>query len=334
MNQTKAIEAFWEWWPSVASAFDTAFRSGAPMSDDLIRQMSERVKAIDPGLDWEFGPGETSQHHLCLSGKGSPELRVIAERWLRNAPKPDSVWSFHAARRASPKGGLRLVIDGHSLELDAVTFELEEDEGRERLDVRAYHPLFEGIDSDDLKHRVTFIALDTSLGEDDVERFVGSVSLADGPSPAAVSLPEFRSRVAELAARATGERWALLKGEIDGAPIFATVNRARKRVDHLLLDTHSAVVITLRDPTDQGLTTNEEAEVLNAMEDELVERLGADALFVARETTRRRRILHFYAIEGGAAASHFDRFRAAHPDYGIRVEVARDPRWENVRHYL
>jgi hypothetical protein len=333
VSQRAAIEAFWQWWPTVADDIAKSFTSGG-LSQAHIAAMSEHVSAIDDRLDWEFGPGQKSAHHLCLSSKGDPVLRVIVERWKRSAPPSDGTWEFYGARQASPRGGLQLKIGEFDLALDDVRFGLEEDAGRERLHLTVDHPLFAQIDDDELKHRIAFIALDNTLGEDDVERWVGAIELAKSALREPVALDGLRARVSRFAQKATGDRWSLLKGMFDGAPLFVLLNTAIKRIDHLLLDTHVTVTVTLADPTADGLTTNDEAAVLDAMEDALTERLGADALFVARETTRGLRVLHFHVMEGGPTAAIFARWREQNSGYAIEVAVEHDPRWQILGRWL
>ncbi|MFO0562800.1 MAG: DUF695 domain-containing protein [Polyangiales bacterium] len=333
MNEQLAIDAFWQWWPTVSDAIAKGFTSGG-LSQELITGVSEHVAAIDDRLDWEFGPGLSAQHHLCLSSKGDPVLRVIVERWRRQAPTADATWEFYGARQANPRGGLALKIGEHDLALDEMTLGVEEDEDRERLHLTVDHPAFAAIDDDDLKLRIAFIALDNTLGEDDVERWLGQIDLASERIEAPIALPQLRARVERFARASTGDRWSLLKGTFDGAPLFVLVNTAIKRIDHLLFDTHVTLTIAIRAPTEEGLVTDEEAAVLNAMEDALVESLANEAVFIARETTRGRRVLHFHTMESGPSAAIIARWRERHEEYSIELDVERDPRWEVLRRWM
>ncbi len=309
------------------------FTSRKGLSQAVIAALSEHVSAIDDRLDWEFGPGERAAHHLCLSSKGDPVLRVVVERWRRSAPTEDATWEFYGARRANPRGGLQLDIGDHHLVLDELALGLEEDSAKERIHLVVDHPQFAVMADDDLKLRIAFIALDNTLGEDDVERWIGGVELARGPLSESVTLPQLSARVRAFAARATGDRWALLKGTFDGAPLFVLINTAIKRIDHLVLDTHVQAIITIAHPTSEGLTDNDEAAALNAMEDELQAMLGAEAVHVARETSRGKRTLHFHVMEGGPSAAIFAHWRARHPDYAIELTVEHDPRWQILRRW-
>src|SRR5579862_8257280 len=87
-TRREAIDAFWTFWSGVSAAIAKSIGDGG-VKPDLVEAMGERVAAIDPSLDWELGPGRKSEHHLCLSGKGDPVLRVVAEQWRRRAPAAD-----------------------------------------------------------------------------------------------------------------------------------------------------------------------------------------------------------------------------------------------------
>jgi hypothetical protein len=289
------------------------------------------VAAIDAGLDWEFGPGVRSEHHLCLSGKGDPMLRLLAERWVRRGPGADATWEFYASRQASRASGQGLTIAGHDVALDEFAYAVEEDESRETLDLRAHHPVFRSIADERLRRQILFIALDNLLGEDGVERWIGGIDESIEPVSPSVPHSELPARIEQLASRATGERWAILKGQREGRPLFVTTNLALKRIDHLLLDMHLVVDLPLLAPTEEGLTTNEEADALNALEDELVEALGEHALMAGRETCAGHRTIHLRVMEGGPARGLVERWSARHPERRATAQAKMDPRWEALR---
>ena len=87
-----AIAAYWSWWATARSRFERALNSastGSPPAPELAEEMTRQVKSIAPGLAWEFGPGrQQSRYYLCVTGEGNPELRPVAERWVRAAPRP------------------------------------------------------------------------------------------------------------------------------------------------------------------------------------------------------------------------------------------------------
>lgn len=327
MTSRASIEEFWKFWATVKDEIARGFSEGG-LSEPLIAAIGEQVNRIDPALDWEFGPGRESQHHLCLSAKGDPVLRVVAERWRHLAPEADATWEYYASRQPHPAGGLNLEIDGHVVALDEIVVGVELDDAREVLHVTLHHPLFAEIADDELRFRIGFIGLDTLLGEDDVERWIGAIDASESAPENGIPLPALRDAVRALAEQATGDKWVILQGEIEGQPIFVSKNAALKRINHLLHDTHVEIDIPLLSPTEAGLTTAEEAEQLDAMEDALFTALGEDAVYVARETFGGRRRMHLHVMEAGPAASSIERWRSRNAEREIGVQVAMDPRWE------
>ena len=325
---TPAIADFWKWWVTANQAFARTFTERLPLENDLIEALSAKVAAIEPSLDWEFGAGVESEHQLCLSGKGDPVMRLVAERWLASAPPGDATWEYHASRQPSEAVDMTLTIGGHEVSFGLITFAVARDASRELLDLEGWHPAFSRIEEAELRMRILFLSLDQLLGEDGVERWIGSIEAATEPPEEAISFGELRDAVASLKGEATQQQWAVLRGERDGKPVFVTTNLALKRIDHLLLDMHLTVALPLREPTEAGLTSDAEAGLLNALEDELTAALGEHGALLGRETTDGRRVIHYRVMEGGPASSIVYRWARAHGDRAPDVQVAMDPRWE------
>lgn len=330
-EQSAAIDDFWAWWGTVKAHYAESFK--APMSEALISAMSDHVLAIDEALEWEFGPGLESTHYLCVSSAGDPVLRVLTERWLRGAPAREETWEYHPARPPGRVAGLTIDIGGESLALDQMRATVEQEVARELVHVRVYHPAFAGMKDQDLRGRAAMIALDALLGEDAFERWVGGVEVSNEPLAQDVSWAVLGRIVATFARSATGDRWAVLKGETnEGLPVFISANLAVKRVAHLLFDTHVELTATLRAPTPEGLPTSEESEALNASEDALLAGLGADAIYFGRETYAGKRVWHFHVMEGGPAAAKLAAWKAKQ-QHAIEVKVAPDPMWEILQRW-
>lgn len=324
----QAIGAFWAFWREQRPAIEAAIP--AHRLEEWVEPIAARASAIHPDLDWEFGPGLRARHYFCLSGKGNPDLRVLTERWRLAGPGDDATFEFHAARPCvgyDPE--VLLEFEGTAFPLSGFRVAVEEDEGRERLHLRVHHPAFAQV-HDPVRGYASYVALDTVLGEDEAERWLGGVDLEEALPPGALDLGGLRERVADLRRRATGERFAVLRGTLpSGAPTFATVNRAIKRLDHLLLDTHWQAVIQLADPTDDGLATSEEAEELNQLEDDLLARLGRDAVYIGRETQEGTRVLHLHAAAAGPAGPRLEAWAGLLLAAGRQVELraSLDPGW-------
>ncbi|MBX3188602.1 MAG: DUF695 domain-containing protein [Labilithrix sp.] len=323
-----AISEFWKFWTSAHVRIARAIHQGGMHADD-VEAMNARVGAIAPDLDWELGPGHRSQHHLAVTGRGDPVLRVMTARWLAAAPEPTEVWEYHASRQPARGSGLCLQIGGHSVALDELQAAVEVDASREMLELLVHHPVFAKIDDEGLHHRIAILGLENLIGEDALVRWVCAVDVAVDRPATAAPCSALRERIDALAASATGDRWVVLQGERDGKPIFVTCNRALKRIDHPTLDVHVEIALPIADGTDAGLTTNAEAEILNTIEDDLLGELGPSAVLIGRETWNGLRIVHLHTDGSGDAGRKLDAWRARHSkSYEVRITQEHDPTWE------
>ncbi|HEY5934329.1 MAG TPA: hypothetical protein VIU61_06840, partial [Kofleriaceae bacterium] len=87
------ITAFWAWWPDGRIKIEAAISSG--FDDALVAEINERVSAIEADLDWELAPGAVAEHAFCMSAKGDPEGRLVAEIWRQRGPAADATWEYH-----------------------------------------------------------------------------------------------------------------------------------------------------------------------------------------------------------------------------------------------
>ncbi|MBX3156131.1 MAG: DUF695 domain-containing protein [Deltaproteobacteria bacterium] len=328
MTQGDAIDAFWAWWPTARPRIEAAI-AGDGFDDALVEDIAAHVRAIDEDLDWELSPGATSRHAFCLSGKADPEKRLLTEVWRVRGPQPDETWEYHPARKGGPvRAGMTLEIGGHTVDLSEFVAAWEVDENRERVDAMYYHPAFADIEDENLRGTITFLMLDGAFGEDGVERWLGSIEPADEEPEGARPIAELQDAVAEMSRLATGEKFAVLRGEDDGGhPIFVTINQALKRIDHLLCIVHAAIDMAILEPDDHGMPSNDEAEQLNAIEDELAAQLAGAGAYFGRETRRGRRILHWFTPEDGARGK-VEAWAERHAGRDIQATWTRDPAWE------
>lgn len=329
---SSAIDEFWQWWPTVSDEVARSMEEGR--SQEWIEEISRHVHAIDPGLAWELGPGNESSHHLALSAEGDLENRVLTQRWLAKAPAPDRTWEYYPARQAHGHDpALTTKIDGIALSNGDCKVEYEAVSARELIDVHVYHPEFHRLDESQ-QGLAAFLFLDGLLGEDSVERWLGEVAPSAQPLQEPVSPESLRAAVEKLSLEATGERFAMLEGTTpEGELMMAMVNLALKRTDHLLMEVHQEIHIPLGQPSPEGLAYAEEADSLNTMEDELLELLGHDAVYIGHETGRGERIIHLHSASNGPAAGRIDNWVRRYPDQNIEVRATHDPSWAVLRRW-
>ena len=322
------IDRFWTWWSEARHRLAALIAKGDG-GRTMVDEISAHVDAIADDLQWELGPGKTSKHAISVTGYGNPELRVVTETWRLRGPAPDATWEYYPALQVNVAGALEI----HDLrfEQDELVVSFEVDDTRERVHATFFHAHFPQME-EGARSRTGYLLVDQTFGEDNVERWFGGIEIAAERPEDARPIADLKAAVEELARSATGEKFAILRGQDDaGNPVFRTMNFAIKRIDHLLYTMHVAIDLAIVDPNPHGLTTNEDAERLNAIEDALTAALGATAVYLGRETRRGRRVLHWYAPEDGPAAGVIERWSADHPARDVRVAWTRDVRWTAAR---
>ena len=339
------IAAFWAWWPEARGRIEAAIPTQS--WGDLGDEISARVSAIHPKIGWEMGSGaKGAKQMICLCPQGSAARRAITQRWFAAAPPADHAWEFHPARMAKAQFETsKLEIGGYTLALSDYRVGCREDLVSERFHVRMWHPEHPDM-LRELQGEVVLVVLDGLLGEDDVERWIGSIELVDalpvpgeleipeGPDGAleeeeeVVSLTELKARVKDLAGRATKERFCLLDavGEA-GLPMTAAINLALKRIDHVHAELHLEVAVTLKDPTEVGLAGLDEVEALGELEEELRDELGPDVAYLGKVTHDGRCVHHFFVPESSSVPGRAEAWRALHPERQIEVTLSADPTW-------
>jgi len=289
------VLGFWRWWNdgghlAVTEAVTTGEYGRLPET------IGRLVADIHPDLEWELGRGREAQHALIVSSGGVAQLRPLAERWLRAAPPTTTTWEFHAARQPDP-GVLtaKLQLDGYDLALSEAQVGTTVDEDADVVHVTVWHPGFPALDEAN-RAQVTFLLLDWLLGEDDVERWIGSVESATVRPENATPASSLTATVAELAARRTEPFWVLMEGSTPtGARRIATARRPLRWIDQPLLDQHNEIRLTYTDAGSDGLPSSEALEHLRALEDDLTRLLGTRAELLAHETGEGARLLHVYS---------------------------------------
>lgn len=323
VDTAASIEAFWRWWASDRDRLAAAIADGA--LEPWVEVISKHVHAIDRGLAWELSEGTTARHALVVSPEGDPALRRHARDWLAKAPPADATWEYSAARQPGPPLVLQVGgLDVHLAEFRAI---VSWDSARERVDLRLWHPAL-GDAPADARMRVAFLFLDNLLGEEDVERWIGSVEVREAPTGGRTP-DELREEIARRAAEATGDQWTLAMIQDGRDEALAVLNLTVKSIDHP--DCRYHLNVTVARGLEQ-LSQSGETEALDAAEDRLVEALvAAGAVHLGHITTRRERRICFMCPDGDRATGTANAWAAEERGFGPRVEIKPDPGWEVQR---
>jgi hypothetical protein len=211
-----------------------------------------------------------------------------------------------------------LRLDDREFEFAGLRFGVSVDEPRRELDLEVQHPAFPALD-EQTRAQVGFIALDTILGEEEVERWIGSLSWSASAPTATVTPDGLRAEVERLrAAEPTGE-WALLRGDGDG--VVAVAARPLRPVDHPYLDLLCELEAR---PVDHDLST------LQDNEQTLADDFGGRAFHAASVTQGEVRTAFVY-VDGDTPSSRELETWATGRGYETRFSL--DPAWEAVRRF-
>jgi hypothetical protein len=325
---------FWTWWASGRDRVSEAIATGR-FDPSLIEEITRAVDTIHPAMAWELAPGHEAEHAFCVSPEGKAEVRQAALRWLAGAVPADKTWEFHASKQAARELGT-LRIGNTEFDLNEMRTSAAWHRSRRRFDIRLWHRRFPDVASA-VRLQLAFVFLDKLLGEDDVERWIGQIDLAETPIDG-LAPGDLRAEVERRGHEPAGDdTWIVIElPQADGSVAIASANAALKRIDHPFLDHHVTISVVLgidRMPNDA------EAATLNGEEDDLLARLGEVALFAGHVTTHGQRTMHFVAevpdrmrpaIDGWAAALP-DSIAPGLPTRRIKVNFSRDMMWSSLK---
>jgi hypothetical protein len=326
-----AIVEFWRWWPGARPRVEAAI-AGGTWSDELIAEISARVKAIDKKLEWEFSRGSRIGHALVVSAAGAARLRAVAERWRRAAPAADGSWEYHSTRQPDPAAlSAALNVSGHEIKLPELRFGCRIDADRYEVDVVVYHPDFVALAEPD-RLLVAFLALDWLLGEVAVELWVGVVEVSTTPPTRAESGEALAAVVARLAGRLRETSWLMLeRTPAGGRPHLAALRHPVKSARWPQFDTHIEVVVPYQAIGETGLPTEPALAALRQLEERINGVVAGGALLVAHETTAGQRTFHLYAEADVPVVGPVRDLVLGWDQGRVRLRARYDPDWRAVR---
>lgn len=95
------------------------------------------------------------------------------------------------------------------------------------------------------------------------------------------------------------------------------------------------ISVALRQPAENGMSTDGEFEDLIALEDDLVSRVhGENAIYVGRLTTRGTRVFYLYAADADLLTRDVSAAIQRHPAYQARIGSQTDPEWSTYFDFL
>lgn len=223
------------WWKAFTDSAETIDRRFSRKAEfDIPAFMHQHLGAVDPRLSWEFGPGvRGGKHRLVITPEAGRHLRPMVDVLLRRAPRLEA-WEFYPYRLAENLQQAELTVQGRtqgSIEGWRVCISENEAQG---VDLTYWAPSCAGPD-DEAARSVAFVATETLLGEEILDKFIDGIEVASSPVAGAkdVALDELREQV-DLALRRQREllpdrplldsfddaKWTLMKLEPADAPDY------------------------------------------------------------------------------------------------------------------
>lgn len=287
-----AISRFWDWWAERRDEVVAA--AEADQRDELRSLLAPAVAALDAGLEWELTAGEGRRFVLALSAGNDDARRAVTERWMVMAPDDADV-EFAPARRPRTSGRAPVLhVDGFDIDLGELVAGTGVDPRRATMDVVVHHPLFPLLP----EHERTAIAsrgLAVALGDDDVRRWVGTVTVSSDAPVDAIPM-SMLAAVADQLRPAQGP-WVTLHGAgRGGRPVTATVRMPLIRLERPLADTHVAVVLRYAAGRDGMPADDHAASEADELQERVLQALGGDGPHA---------VLAGHVIGGGQIVEHF-----------------------------
>lgn len=320
-----AIAEFWDWWDTTGGPRLTELFDGGNVAIDVRAEVGDRIAAIDPGLVWAFGAGQSARHRMTVTAAGVPPLMAPARRWLSAAPDDGETWEFLDVTIPDPD----MTMTWRGRDIDVRDVSVEVIPGTTVCDVRLHHPLFTELEEREVAE-LGFTLLQHTLGEEVRALWVRGVVFSAEVPEGAVTLPELPAAVGAIAEAAPA--WYGIEAGEPGAPVHVTARCPLSPLVNPLWNTHVAVQLLYAGLDDEGLPTERSLANLDHIGRRLAEALEDDGVFVASETADGVRLLHFY-VDGETSAAGMLRAGAASWQEGeSEVIVADDPGWLRVGH--
>jgi hypothetical protein len=324
------IEEFWRWWDGAAGELAEAVPAGRLV--DHVNAVSARVAAIHPELAWEFGQGIHSEHQLTVTAGGDPALRRIARRWMRSAPPSDRMWSFYDMRLP---GSLDSVLRIGDADVAFAEVRVAAEQRATGLDVTVHHPVFASVPTEACG-QIAFLCLDTALGEEATELWIGEIDWSTedpaGSRPLA-ELPGILAAVTQEYAPDGKMGWLLAEARTPHGPMVVRCLNRLMPVQAPNLDQHVAITIEFGAATSAGMPGPGEGDDLADLESILDAALTGVGQIVAVQTGGGSRTFHCYVDSTTRGADELRKVGRSSAGTRVHVHARLDPSWEAVQSF-
>lgn len=174
----ESMERWWEAFARHADEVDRHFSDKTSADFDVVGFTDEHLKAISPGLNWEYGEAQRKEgHRLVITTGGTHELEPMLRELLRRAPKLKR-WEFYPyLLPEKPEVALAVAgqIVGKSFGEPKVAVSMGE---ARRIDLRFQLPVERGGEG----HQYAIRVAEHLLGEEILDKWIDTVDVVAPPS--------------------------------------------------------------------------------------------------------------------------------------------------------
>ncbi|MEM9380811.1 MAG: hypothetical protein AAGB93_12735, partial [Planctomycetota bacterium] len=166
------VDEFWRWFAAHEKQIFDDLRGGRLDPEEL----SSRLEAAAPLLLWELCPSpEEGREGFALSADGSASARLLVDAMVDAAPVLRHWTLFRSKQPTGDDAKLTVrLANGEEFAYAEFRFAVDFDTEAERLGIQVHHPGFSALPPD-RRSQLTFLALESALGEDLIDAWVGPV---------------------------------------------------------------------------------------------------------------------------------------------------------------
>jgi hypothetical protein len=183
------IDAWWAQFQKATGHLDALFSkkpgSAFKNSDDLVRWMDKYLHGIDPALMWEYGQAvHTKGHRLVITPESAHHLRPLVKTILKRAPQI-SGWEFYPHRLPEDAAATHQAVEART-GVDSSDYQVRIARGDDnRIDIAYFSPSISSPE-DENASKAAFVATETLLGEELLDKWVGAIEVGPLKKPSAI----------------------------------------------------------------------------------------------------------------------------------------------------
>lgn len=174
-DQRKKIDAWWTEFAARENDIDKYFSKSVEM--DIPAWMNKHLGAVDDRLMWEFGPAVHKKgHRLVITPEVNRYLRPLVTEMLNRAPKLER-WEFYPYRLPEGYDEAEQMVKARSRGSIANVSFVATISKLNKIDLVFYSPNYSSENDRQGFHDV-FVAIETMLGEEVLDKWVGGIEVA------------------------------------------------------------------------------------------------------------------------------------------------------------